>query len=78
MKEKKLNLSNNKLTALPAEIGTLGNLETLKLANNPLEILPAELSNCKNLKSLVLKGTKIPADQIKELQAKLPNCKIKI
>jgi len=75
---KKLNLSNNKLTDLPAEIGTLGNLETLKLANNPLESLPAELANCKNLKSLVLKGTKIPADQIKELQAKLPNCKIKI
>jgi len=75
---KKLDLSGNQLTALPAEIGTLANLETLKLNNNPLESLPAELSNCSNLKSLSLKGTKVPADQVNALQAKLPNCKIKM
>lgn len=74
---KKLDLSNNQLTALPAEIGTLANLETLKLTNNPLESLPEELSNCTKLKSLVLKGTKVPADQIAAFQAKLPKCKIK-
>lgn len=73
----KLDLTGNQLTALPAEIGTLENLKTLKLGNNPLESLPEELANCKNLKSLVLKGSKVPADQVKSLQAKLPNCKIK-
>lgn len=76
-KLEKLDLTGNQLTSLPAEIGMLENLKTLKLNNNPLESLPAELANCKNLKSLMLKGTKVPADQIKSLQAKLPNCKIK-
>lgn len=74
----KLDLSGNKLTALPPEIGMLANLKTLKLNNNPLESLPAELSNCTKLKTLSLKGTKVPADQVKALQAKLPNCKIKM
>lgn len=74
---RKLDLSNNKLVLLPTEIGLLQNLEVLKLTNNPLEAIPAELSNCTNLKTLVLKGTKVPEEQIKELQAKLPNCKIK-
>lgn len=75
---KKLDLSGNQLTSLPSEIGTLANLETLKLNNNPLESLPAELANCTKLKTLTLKGTMVPESEVKELQAKLPNCKIKM
>ena len=61
-----------------SEIGALANLETLKLSNNPLESLPAELANCSKLKTLVLKGTKVSAEDVATLQAKLPNLKIKI
>jgi Leucine-rich repeat (LRR) protein len=75
---KKLDLSGNMLRVLPSEIGALANLETLKLSNNPLERLPAELTNCSKLKTLVLKGTKVSAEDVATLQAKLPNLKIKI
>ena len=36
-----LNLENNQLESLPAEIGNLINLQTLELESNQLESLPA-------------------------------------
>ncbi len=74
---KKIDLSGNNLKTLPAEIGQLTNLKTLKLSNNPLESIPAEIANCTTLSSLVIKGTKLSAEAIAELNRLLPDCKIK-
>lgn len=53
---KVLNLSNNKFTGVPAEIGQLKKLEVLNLSNNQLTGLPYELGNLSNLKLLDLTG----------------------
>lgn len=74
----KLDLSGNQITTLPAEIGQLENLEKLFLDNNPVESLPRELGNCKKLKTLGLKGTKLSAAQVAEIQKMLPETKIKM
>ena len=45
---KELDLYNNSLTKLPAEIGNLTNLHYLELGNNQLTNLPAEILKIKN------------------------------
>lgn len=49
-----LNLSGKGLTAVPASVIKLVNLEKLNLSNNKISVLPKELSGLKKLKSLNL------------------------
>ncbi len=67
-----LDLSNNNLTSLSAEIGQLKNLTSLRLQNNNLTSWPAEIGQLKNLTTLDLNGNKLtslPAEigQLKNL-----------
>jgi hypothetical protein len=54
LKITELNLSNNKLTKIPKEIGKLINLQKLYLQNNYLKIIPKEIGNLINLQKLNL------------------------
>ena len=47
-----LDLSGMGLTALPSEIGELGNLESLSLDYNQLQALPPEIGQLSNLTEL--------------------------
>lgn len=55
-------LTNNRITALPAQIGNCTRMQKLMLAGNRLKELPAELENCRNLSLL-----RISANQLSEL-----------
>ena len=60
-----LDLSCERLTSLPTELGNLTNLSTLNLARNLLTSVPAELGNLTNLRMLDLSGnelTSVPAE----------------
>jgi Leucine-rich repeat (LRR) protein len=45
----RLDLSFNKLKTIPAEIGSLKNLQELLLSRNSIESLPLELGDCESL-----------------------------
>ncbi|KAK1885554.1 Ras suppressor protein 1 [Dissostichus eleginoides] len=47
-------LSHNKLTAVPANISELRNLEVLNMFNNQIEELPTQISSLQKLKHLNL------------------------
>mgnify|MGYP006116084605 FL=1 len=49
-----LNLSKNKLTQLPANIGEYKSLEVLKASQNTIAILPDSIGNCKHLTTLCI------------------------
>ncbi|WP_017852740.1 leucine-rich repeat domain-containing protein [Leptospira interrogans serovar Szwajizak] len=54
-----LNLSFNRITIFPKEIGQLQNLKSLDLSGNQLTTLPAEIGQLKNLKELHLNGNQL-------------------
>jgi small GTP-binding protein len=63
-----LDLSGNKLSLLPAEIGQLANLTVLDLSNNQLSGLPAEIGQLANLRELDLSRNQLsslPAEILK-------------
>lgn len=55
----KLSLIDQKIKVLPAEFGTLRNLQILNLSNCKLKRVPAEIKNCKNLQMISLYGNKL-------------------
>ena len=71
-----LDLSDENLTSLPAEIGKLKNLMHLDLCFNKLTSLPAEIGKLEKLKSLYLINNAISKEDIEKIKKLLPNCKI--
>ena len=57
-----LNLSGNRLTALPASIGSLKHLEVLDASNNDLRELPPTMSDLRSLQTLHISGNPIASE----------------
>ncbi|MFA6429230.1 MAG: leucine-rich repeat domain-containing protein [Patescibacteria group bacterium] len=72
-----LDLSNNRLTGLPAELGQLKKLETLNVANNRLTGLPLELGNLTQLRVLDVSGNPYAEQDLATIAERLPNTTIK-
>ena len=51
-----LDLSNNRITAIPSWIGNFKSLKTLKLSNNRLTRLPSEIGQLVKLETLIISG----------------------
>ncbi len=52
-------LTDNRLEALPADIGKLSKLQKLMLAGNQLQTLPAEMAACQNLELIRLSANRL-------------------
>ncbi len=62
---KKLDLSANEFTTLPAEIGNLNSLQKLDLTENQLTTLPAKIGNLTSLQVLYLFGNELTTLPVK-------------
>jgi hypothetical protein len=62
-----LNLANNRLGSVPAELGELTSLRVLRLGSNGLHSLPAALKQLAELRELYLHGNKIPSDALEPI-----------
>lgn len=63
---RELYLSKNRITKIPAEIGTLTKLEIVDFSRNKLESFPDEITKCTKLKKLIANN-----NIINELPAKM-------
>lgn len=69
---KRLDLSDNQFTGVPAEVGQLVNLEVLDLSNNRLTGLPHELGNFSKLQVLDLSGNDYSEHDLSIIREALP------
>lgn len=67
-----LNLSNNALTGLPAELGQLTQLTYLDVSQNKLTGLPMELGNLTQLEVLDISGNPFSVQDLDQIATKLP------
>lgn len=74
---KNLNLSENQLTGLSAELGQLNKLETLNVSRNRLTGLPNELGNLTSLKVFDISGNDYSVQDLDGIATKLTNTQIK-
>ena len=58
----RLNLSGNRLTVLPASIGSLKHLQRLDVSNNDLRELPSIISELQALRTLEIGGNPIASN----------------
>lgn len=70
------NLSINKLTEIPSEIGALQNLKVLRLSHNALTRLPQEICQLQQLEHLYLHGNPIDFTEREKIKSWLPKCNI--
>jgi hypothetical protein len=68
---KKLDLSDNAFTGVPAEVGQLSQLEVLNLSNNQLTGIPREIGNLSQLRELNLSGNDISEEDLEVISSML-------
>jgi hypothetical protein len=67
---------NNELGSLPVSVAKLADLSSLQIQDNPINTLQPTISTLKNLKELGISLTKLPENEISQIQKILPDCKI--
>ena len=64
-----INLGNNQLTKIPAEIGLLQNLREICLSFNKFNSIPSELQKCQKLENLMLNDNQITSIDVDGLRS---------